>query len=646
MALSALVDDPTESWLARNWRRLLVPVGALVALVIVGAAMGHNVPTWLDIHLKKWVDARYKWTQVHRGTSWIFADIFTPIANDLKGWSGDILDLLRALRWPGVLTLVGLIGWRTGGVKAAITGTVSLAMCGVLGVWDDTLITLSLMLMASIAALVIGVPLGVWAGLNDKANRVLRVVMDAAQVLPAYVYLLPMVVFFSIGNASAILATMIFAIAPAVRLTSLGIREVPVVSTEVGMSFGATPWQLLRKVRLPMARKTILLGVNQVIMMGFGVIVIAALVGTGGLGNGVLKGLQAVKVGKAFVPGMALVFAAIALDRISTGTRTRPRRESRWPGWLEFLAGVAVVVVVSVVAKLVGVHGFPRAFTTDLGPPVDRFAKWFSNEFRRGVPVVGGTESFNDVLVRDFLIPLRDFLQQRPWWLVTVAFVAIGWASGGRRVATWCAVCFIGIGSLRVWDLAMDTLSEVLVAVILTVIVAVPAGVMAGRSDRFDKLLRPLLDVAQVMPQFVYLVPMIIMFSTGPVPGIVASVVYAAPPCIRITSLGLRDVSPQPREAAISFGATSSQELLKVQLPLATRSIMLGINQAILMVLSMVVVAALVGAGALGLEAVYGLSRGEIGKGAAGGLAIVFLAMALDRITQAWGAPRRPSAIS
>ena len=224
-----------------------------------------------------------------------------------------------------------------------------------------------------------------------------------------------------------------------------------------------------------------------------------------------------------------------------------------------------------------------------------------------------------------------------PWWLVVVVAAAIGWASAGWRLALVCGGCFVGIAAMRNWDLAMDTLSQVLVIVVISVALAVPIGIWAGRSDRFERLLRPLLDAAQVMPAFVYLVPVIFLFRVGRVPGVIASVIYALPPCIRLVSLGLRQVPMAPREAAISFGATPRQELLKVQLPMAGRAIMLGINQTILLVLSMVVIAGLIGAGGLGLETVYGLTKTEIGRGVAGGVSIVLLAIVLDRITQAWG---------
>ena len=185
----------------------------------------------------------------------------------------------------------------------------------------------------------------------------------------------------------------------------------------------------------------------------------------------------------------------------------------------------------------------------------------------------------------------------------------------------------------------MNTLSLVLVAITISVLIALPLGMWAGRSDRVERVLRPFLDIAQVMPQFVYLIPVVFLFGIGRSAGVVACVVYAVPPCIRLTALGMREVPQAPREAATSFGATGPQEMRLVQLPLARKAILLGINQTLMMVLATVIIAALVGAGALGLVAYEATQKANLkfGQGVAGGLSIVLLAIMLDRLTQAWG---------
>ncbi len=652
----AAVHRSVPSIAPQTWKRYAIPAAVIVATFMLIRLTGGKTatfaeaPTWLDAHVKPRVDLIYKWVVRNNQKHWIFTRVFDPIASALKGINSAVYWMLRTLRWPGVLALTVAIGWKTGGQRAATVGFLTLAGCGVLGFWDDTMISLSLMIVAVFISLLIGVPLGVWSGLNDRADKILRTFLDTAQVMPAYVYLLPIVVLFGIGNAGAVVATVIFAVAPAVRLTSHGLRNVPVVATEVGTSFGCTPKQLLAKVQLPMSRRAMLLGLNQVIMMAFGILVIAALVGAGGLGQRVLGGLQRVDVGKTFTPGLAMVFAAVALDRITTGSRSKTKGTSGWFGpldrWLptplsRILAGLLGVVVVAVLSKALGATTFPSSLQVSISKPINAIVKWVNGHIRKGVPVVGGTSSLNDFLVRDLLSPLRDAFQYTAWWVVVLLVGAIGWKSGGRKLGVLCAACMVGIAALRTWDLAMDTLSQVLVAVVIAVALAVPIGILAGRSDPFERFLRPILDATQVMPPFVYLVPVVFLFDVGRVPGVIASVIYALPPCIRLTSLGLREVSESVREAAVSFGATPRQELMKVQLPLAVRSVMLGINQTILMALSMVIVAALIGAGALGLETVYGLTKKEIGRGVAGGVSIVFLAIVLDRITQAWGS-RRP----
>ncbi len=633
---------PTTSAISR---RTMVIVGGvtavIVAVVLYKVTRQQDVPTWLDLHVQRHAQAVYHWITQNTGRNWAL-DAVKSIGTGITWCVKRVLTLLRLLHWTGVIALVFVIGYMRAGVRTAMVATASILAVGLCGYWDLTMITLSIMTVGVGVAMMIGVPLGIWSGLSDRAERRLRPVLDTAQVMPAYVYLIPAVALFGIRIPGAVVATVIYAVPPAVRLTSLGLRQVPVVSTEVGRSFGSTGPQLLSKVQLPLARKTVLLGLNQVIMMAFGIVVIASQVGTGDVGNQVVLGLQHLDAKVAFSAGFSIVFAAIALDRITTGERAikQGRAVTVWIADRRKLwaSGFGVVVIAAFAAKVLSVQDFP-SWRVGVGSWAKSVINWLNEHFRRGVPVIGGTGSISDFLVRDILDPIRGVLQSAAWWLVVAFFAFVGWISRGWRLALLCALALIGIAAMHNWDLAMDTLSQVLVAVVISVALAVPIGIWSGRSRWLETALRPILDTAQVLPQFVYLVPVVFLFNVGRTPGVIAAVIYALPPGIRLVSLGLKEVPFAPREAAISFGATPRQELLKVQLPLAFKAIMLGINQVILMVLATVVIAGLIGGGALGLEALGGFTKPNLkmGDGVAAGVSIVLLAMILDRLTQAWG---------
>lgn len=232
---------------------------------------------------------------------------------------------------------------------------------------------------------------------------------------------------------------------------------------------------------------------------------------------------------------------------------------------------------------------------------------------------------------------LEWFFTTLPPWLVILLFAAAALRYAGKRVSAFTVLTFLLIGYLGLWDDTMTTLAMVISSVFFCAITGIPLGILAGRSDRFEIFLRPCLDAMQTTPAFVYLVPVVMLFSIGTVSGILATIVFALPPIIRLTSLGIRQVHPELIEAALAFGATNWQVLCKVQFPLASPSIMAGLNQTLMMALSMVVIAALIGAGGLGNPVVQGLNTLEIGLATVGGLSIVLLAMVLDRITQGFG---------
>ena len=238
-------------------------------------------------------------------------------------------------------------------------------------------------------------------------------------------------------------------------------------------------------------------------------------------------------------------------------------------------------------------------------------------------------------------VPLEKFLLWLPWWLVMGVVALLAWRVVGRNIAAVAVALLFLMGLLGLLDFAMQTLAILITATLLAVGIGMPLGILGAKSDRLDAIIRPILDGMQTMPSFVYLVPAIMLFGLGKTPAIMATVIYAVPPLIRLTNLGIRQVDPEVVEAARAFGSTSRQILVKVQLPMAVPTIMAGINQTIMMALAMVVIASMIGAKGLGIEVLNGIARLEVGRGFLGGLGIVFMAIIIDRITQGLARGRR-----
>ncbi|WP_040260112.1 ABC transporter permease [Pseudomonas massiliensis] len=243
------------------------------------------------------------------------------------------------------------------------------------------------------------------------------------------------------------------------------------------------------------------------------------------------------------------------------------------------------------------------------------------------------------------LVGLENLLRATPWWLLLIIVAALAWHASRRwYVALLMAGLLFLVGAVGLWDKLLQTLALVLVATSLAVLMGVPLGMLAARCPRLRAVLLPVLDVMQTLPSFVYLIPVLMLFGLGKVPAIFATVVYAIAPVIRLTDLGIRQVEREVMEAVQAFGASPWQQLVGVQLPLALPSIMAGVNQTIMMALSMVVIASMIGARGLGENVLAGIQTLNVGKGLEAGLAIVALAIVIDRITQAYGRPRRKGA--
>ncbi len=263
------------------------------------------------IPLDDWITLFVDWlVEGYRG---FFQVIKWPVEVTLNG----IEEGLLALPPVVVLIVFGLIAWRFSGVKLGVGSVATLVFIGLLGMWEDTMITLAMVFSSVVFCTIVGIPLGICAGRSNRFERLLRPLLDGMQTTPAFVYLVPIVMLFSIGNVAGVLATIIFAMPPIIRLTNLGIRQVHPELVEAAQAFGGTGWQILLKVQIPLAMPTIMAGLNQTIMMALSMVVIAALIGAGGLGAPVVLGLNTLDIGLATIGGLSIVLVAIVLDRIT-----------------------------------------------------------------------------------------------------------------------------------------------------------------------------------------------------------------------------------------------------------------------------------------------------------------------------------------
>ncbi|WP_266388288.1 ABC transporter permease [Streptomyces canus] len=610
---------------------LLIALAAAVLVPLANARWASGSwPAALTVDLTSPLSKASDWIIDNRDSHPLFLYFFGYVSNAVVISVRAVYLVLLGAGWAGVTALGALVAWRVAGVRLAVGTTAAFLACGLLGMWVPTMQTLALMVVAVLASVVVGVLLGLAAGLSRRMDKILRPVLDTMQVMPAYAYLLPVVLVFGMGVPAAVLATVVYAAPPMARLTALGLQGADKEVLEAVESLGTTARQRLLTARIPLARKELLLGLNQTIMMALSMAVIASVIGAAGLGDRVYQALASVDVGAALAAGIPIVLLAVVLDRVTgaAGDGTEPRGRA---GWAYALAGA---VVVAVAGRLLGRLDWPDSWTLNIAEPVNRAVDWMTGHLYSGVPVVGGTADWAGHFTTWVLDPVRDGLQGLPWWSVLLIVATLAWLIGTWRTALTAVLAMAAIGVLGVWTSALDTLSQVLAAVAVTLVLGFATAVAAARSDRVERLLRPVLDVFQTMPQFVYLIPVVALFGVGRAPAAAAAVVYALPAVVRITTQGLRQVDPAAMESSKSLGATSWQQLRQVQLPLARSALLLAVNQGVVLVLAVVVIGGLVGGGALGYDTVFGLAQGDLATGLVAGAAIVCLGLMLDRVTQ------------
>jgi glycine betaine/proline transport system permease protein len=634
------VLQPTDVALAKEetrhsrfgWWWLALIAGVVLIQLLVRTT---EAPALWDTVISGPVDRFADWARENRQIHPIFTGFFIPFSTAVEWGLTTVESFLLWLPWFVLPLAVFLVIFRTGDWKMATVATLAMIYPGLVGLWDTTMETLSLMAIAVIIALAIGIPLGVLAARRPSVERLIRPILDAMQTIPAPVYFIPVVLFFGIRRVPATIATVIYSLPPAVRLTTLGIQGVPRQSVEASEMFGSTPRQTLFKVQLPMAMPTIMTGINQTIMMALGIVVLATLLGAGGLGQEVLEALTQRRTGRGLAAGLAIVAVAMVLDRvgrsIAFADRTRPASRRYVVTSLALVAGAIVV------GRVMGWVSFPEVWEISVFDPVDTVVRWG----RDNLSFI--TRPVNDFIVAGLLIPARDFLTLTLAWPVLLLVTGfICWRLKGVGLAIFSIFALLVVGLIGMWALSLETLVQVLAAVVIAVAIAIPVGIWAGRNPRVEAALTPILDALQTIPSFVYIIPVILLFTVGQVPGIIAAVLYAIVPGIRITALGIRQVPEESVEASQTFGATPRQTMFGVRIPLAAPTIIAAVNQVIMMVLAMVIIAGLVGGGALGFETVRAVTRGLVGHGFEVGIAIVVMAIILDRLTHAWAVRLQP----
>ena len=505
----------------------------------------------------------------------------------------------------------------------------------VFGQWESAMTTLASILIAVPMGVAGGLALGIAAFQSRGFDRALSPVLDLMQTVPTFAYLVPILFLFGFGPVAALIATVIYAMPPMVRITTLALRSIPPELQEFGRMVGCTPAQQMRKVLLPVALPDLMVGVNQVIMLSLNMVIIASMIGAGGLGADVLNALRSLKIGAGIEAGLAITALAVALDRLSQALAQRSGQGAAVPGpWIRRHPKTVAVLGLIVVTGGLGlilpwVQTYPkeailstRTFWSDLVEYVN-------------VTYFDQIEAFKDAILINVLLPVKRFLLALPWvWVLALATLA-GWQLGRAKLAVLCLTLGLFIAVTGLWEQAVTTVYLCGISVVIATLIGMPLGIWAAASQTAGKVIGAFIDTLQTLPSFVYLIPVIMLFRVGDFAAMIAVVLYALAPAVRYTAHGLRSVQSELIEAGIVCGCTRWQVLTRVRLPMALPDILLGVNQTIMLALSMLVITALVGTRDLGQEVYSALATADVGRGVMAGLAVAAIAIIADRLIAA-----------
>ena len=618
-----------------------------------------SYPRAWEIPLAGWISRFMKWLindadlglftfkELTRGIAWVVEQPYTLVKSVLStgflsGVGSDAVLVFPRLSWIALLAGVMLLGhyardWK---LAALVGGCFSYLV--LFGQWNSAMVTLSSIIIAVPIGVVGGMALGIVGYRSNSFRAVLMPVLDLMQTVPVFAYLVPVLLLFGFSPVSAMIATIIYAMPPMVRVTLLALEQVTEEVVEAGSMAGCSRRQLLWKVLLPSAKRSLMVGVNQVVMLSLNMVIIASMIGAGGLGYDVLTALRRLKIGEGVEAGVAITLLAIALDRLSQAYANRPTPvySQHKPGLWTRHPHALCFVVIAIVTWLLGIYlpamnTYPENWQISMGTFWGDLVRYINVNFYDAL------ESFKNFLLLNIMIPFKRFLLSLPW-IAVVAMVGLGgWQLGGRRLALLTASLATFIAVVGLWDKAMVTLYLCGISVIIACLIGIPIGILAARNERVHRVVSVIIDTLQTLPSFVYLMPVVMLFRVGDFAAMLAVIAYAVTPIIRYTDHGIRQVPADLIEASRQAGCTRNQLLRKVQVPLALPHIMLGVNQTIMMALSMLVITALVGTRELGQEVYIALTKADSGRGIIAGVCVAFIAIIADRMIGAWAAKRK-----
>ena len=569
-------------------------------------------------------------------TSWEWSD-----ANEWAVWPG--------LPWTVVSASAIMIGYYLSGRGLAILAAFSTIYISVFGQWEPSMETLSFVLVAAPISFILGLSLGVWAYKSKTTETVLMPLLNVAQTMPHFSYLVPVMVFFGVGDHAGAIATIIFATPPMIRLTLLGLKKVSPEVLDAGMMSGCNNYQLMSKVLIPSARRDILIGVNQVIMQCLAMAVIASFIGAKGLGFNLLLALNQLKIGQALELGICIVLIAVFLDKLSLAWANKQTDYFADLPFIErhkYAVSFAAILFVGTLLAYLGTFLFRDGINYLYMIPHN---KGYTSQlfWQSGVDWIWDTfffslQGFNTWLIQDVLIPMKTAYLSMPVVATFTLVMGIGYIIGGFRSALIVGGFLLVIALLQWWERALITAYMASFGVIVSGLIGITVGSLCARNKIASKIILLVCDTFQTFPSFIYLIPVIMLFGVTDTSVLIAVIVYATIPATRYTVEGLTSVPQALQDAGSMSGVNRMQRWLKIEMPLALPHIMLGLNQTVVFALFMVIIGAMIGTDDLGQFILKALSDKQgIGNGLLLGLCVAFIGLAVDHLIQTWATQRR-----